>query len=347
MRQPIVYYSQNKEDLILASVFKDKKKGFYVDVGANHPTYDSVTKYFYEKGWNGINIDPIRNFYNLLQLDRPRDININSGVSNENGKLSLREYSSEAGEGMSTFSEDLKKIYSTKKHWATTDFTDYQVKTQKLSEIFNKCQATSIDFMKIDVEGFEYEVLASNNWKKYRPKIICIESNHIVKDWRPILKQNYYELFFKDGLNNYYFDKQLSPSFEYSYSEDFLMRFPETISYREYSKSTHLSNQLEFTYKLLELEGSSDSYPQHTLNSLGPKTQLRALIKALDSKFIQISTINNKVKVVKSKNPKTEAKKILQNAYIHDNSIGTLKISLSSIYIRLRPLLIKFKALII
>lgn len=343
MSKPIIYYSQNKEDLILASVFKDKKKGFYVDVGANHPTYDSVTKYFYEKGWNGMNIEPIRSFYSLLQLDRPRDININSGISDENGTLHLREYSSEAGEGMSTFSEELKQTYSTNKHWATTVFSDYEVKVQKLSQIFSENNISSIDFMKIDVEGLEYQVLRSNDWKKHRPHVICIESNHIVEDWRPILKEESYKLFFEDGLNNYYFDKMFFQDFGYSYSEDFLMIFPEAISYREYTKRASLENKLEFTNRIIELESINNSNSNQIGKNYGPKAQLRELIKSIDSKLIEISSINNKVKDIKKKEPRTKIKDTLQKAYILENSTGRLKTILSTTYTSIRPLLVKLK----
>ena len=98
-----ITYSQNREDLLLSGFFDLTKHGFYVDVGANHPIHDSVTKYFYDRGWRGINIEPNPNIYALLVEDRPRDINLQIGVSNVKGSLKLREYP--AGDGLSTFSE--------------------------------------------------------------------------------------------------------------------------------------------------------------------------------------------------------------------------------------------------
>ncbi len=69
-----ISYAQNREDIIIDAFFKGKSSGFYVDVGANHPVVDSVTKLFYQKGWNGINIEPNPRMASLLIADRPRDI---------------------------------------------------------------------------------------------------------------------------------------------------------------------------------------------------------------------------------------------------------------------------------
>lgn len=340
MSQPIVYYSQNKEDLILASIFKGQEKGFYVDVGANHPTYDSVTKYFYEKGWNGINIEPIKSFYTLLQIDRPKDTNINIGISSKNGMLNLREYFSEAGEGMSTFSDDLKKQYSSSKHWATTSFKDYEVETRMLSQVFEEEDVKSIDFMKIDVEGLEYEVINSNNWTEYRPKFICIESNHIIKDWRPILKANGYELFFNDGLNNYYFDKRNNPNFTYSYSEDLLMKYSNSVHYNKYIQNSSTQNELTYTKLLLNLLASRTLDTRLAKEPKGPKYHLRELIKSLDQKAVEIKLITIRNKEIKRMSASSSFKQRLKKAYIQDHKVRISRSLPSSVYIVVRPIII-------
>src|SRR3989338_356894 len=87
-----ITYAQNREDLILAAFLDGVKKGFYVDIGAAHPVIDSVTKYFYERGWSGFNIEPIKRQYELFEKQRKRDINLNCGVGAEEATLVLREY---------------------------------------------------------------------------------------------------------------------------------------------------------------------------------------------------------------------------------------------------------------
>jgi hypothetical protein len=82
------------------------------------------------------------------------------------------------------------------------------VPVETLSNIFSAHKVTAIQFLKVDVEGFEYEVLEGNDWSKYRPEIICIESNHIVKDWHGLLEKNGYKKAFFDGLNEYFVSKE-------------------------------------------------------------------------------------------------------------------------------------------
>src|SRR5690349_21423386 len=87
-----ISYAQNREDIILSGFFKNLKKGFYVDVGANHPDTLSITKIFYDQGWSGVNLEPNRELYNLIAQARPRDINLNIGAADTKGELTLREY---------------------------------------------------------------------------------------------------------------------------------------------------------------------------------------------------------------------------------------------------------------
>lgn len=204
----IVSYAQNREDILLEAFFPEVKEGFYVDVGANHPVNDSVTKRFYDKGWRGINIEPNKKLWQLLRNDRPRDINLQLGVSNKNGEFLFREYKNH---GLSTFSSDMKASYEKSKQpeAGTQEFLEYKVPVTMLREIFDDhVKGRPIHFLKIDIEGYEYEALEANDWKKYRPMMICIESNHIVRDWRPLLKKHGYEKVFFDGLNDYYLAKE-------------------------------------------------------------------------------------------------------------------------------------------
>lgn len=202
MTQYTITYAQNREDVLLNGFFKKETKGFYVDVGASDPRLFSVTRKFYEEGWRGINIEPNKALFDLLEVDRPEDINLNIGVADKNGSLTLREYPD--GDGLSTFSPSIKQLYTEHTTYETNHFKDYEVPVRTLQSIFEQNQVKTIHFMKVDVEGFEYEVLAGNDWDTYRPLVLCIESEHIVKDWRPMLQKNNYTRVFFDGLNEYY-----------------------------------------------------------------------------------------------------------------------------------------------
>lgn len=213
----VVSYSQNREDVLIDAFFKDVKKGFYVDIGANHPVEDSVTKYFYDRGWRGINVEPNPRFFKLLEQKRPRDINVKAGISDKSGKLVLREYEGWHA-GLSTFSNDMKK-----ENEGIADYRDVEVDVVTLKELFVDKKVDKINFLKIDVEGYEYNVLAGNDWKKYRPELICIEANHTFKDWKSLLEKANYKMVFFDGLNEYYLSEEaMHREKEFSYAESII-----------------------------------------------------------------------------------------------------------------------------
>lgn len=163
-------FSQNGEDILIDSLLGNKKSGFYIDVGAYSPSRLSNTKRFYLRGWKGINIEPdpnkIKKFYNL----RPRDINLNLGIANKSGKLKYFKFEPET---LSTFSTSAAKDYKSQgfKLVGTS-----KIQVLKLAGVLESHSGgKDIDFMSVDVEGYDYEVLKSNNWKKFKPKLICVE----------------------------------------------------------------------------------------------------------------------------------------------------------------------------
>jgi FkbM family methyltransferase len=203
MKDPklITSYAQYNEDIILLALLHDVKEGFYIDVGANYPIIDSVTKLFYEKGWHGINIEPVKSLYEQIVEDRPRDINLNCGAGSKNDKITFREFIDIPGH--STF--ELKKIDA---HNKKLKYKDYEVEIKPLKQIFNENRVSKINFLKIDVEGFEKQVIEGNDWEKYRPEVICIEANHAEGGWQSTFAKLNYKLFISDGLNEYYVANQ-------------------------------------------------------------------------------------------------------------------------------------------
>lgn len=202
MADRLISSAQNREDLYLYALIGHISKGFYVDVGANHADLHSVTKLYYDKGWQGINIEPNPILYKQLQQKRRRDINLNIGVSDRNGKLSFRTYPNQ--DGLSTFSDVIKKLHEDDGY----EYEDSDVQVKTLSSILKAQKVTQIDFMKIDVEGYEVEVIQGGDWEKYRPKVVVVEAT-VRHQLDPLMKKLEYRLEFFDGLNNYYVDNRL------------------------------------------------------------------------------------------------------------------------------------------
>lgn len=287
-------YAQNREDIILAAFFRPEESGFYVDVGANHPVHDSVTNYFYERGWHGINIEPNKRLYKALIKARPHDINLQIGVANKAGKLKIREYE-ERYDGLSTFSE-----LQQKERDGSIEYIDRIVEVRTLAEILKEQNIKNISFMKVDVEGFEYEVLKGNDWNNYRPQVICIEANHIRRDWRPLLKKYGYSLVFFDGLNEYYLSKEAEWRGEYfSYVKGIIGR--NVIPYSLFESFQDFSREHEFLKRENEKKGSeieAAKFEVHRLNQELAELQrvvplMKRLLKSLDrAARIRIERLN-------------------------------------------------------
>jgi FkbM family methyltransferase len=200
--EAVITYAQYNEDIILRALLGSVKKGYYIDVGANHPVIDSVTKYFYDEGWSGINIEPIPRLHKEFVKDRKRDVNLQCGLGDKHGELMLREYIDRPGH--STFDAKRKNEQE-----GSLESIDYIVPVITLNEVFDKyVKGERVDFIKIDVEGFESNVVKGNNWDENRPIVICIETNHSDRSWERIIKGCGYNLFIGDGLNEYYIAKE-------------------------------------------------------------------------------------------------------------------------------------------
>ena len=165
-------YSQEGEDMILRRLFEKQKTGFYVDVGAHHPKRFSNTFFFYKKGWRGINIDAMPNSMSLFNKIRPRDINLEIPISDKKQKLKYYMFNEAA---LNCFSKELAEKRNGKYDYKI--ISEKEMETSTLEEILEKHLPydQEIDFMSIDVEGLDLQVLKSNNWRLFRPKIVLME----------------------------------------------------------------------------------------------------------------------------------------------------------------------------
>lgn len=201
-------YSQEGEDMILHRFFEFTKKGVYVDVGAHHPFRFSNTAFFYRKGWSGINIDPLPKAAPLFKKYRKRDINIQKGISLKEEQLVYYAFNEPA---YNTFNEAKADEY-VKAGLVSPDVQKIKIDTVPLRKILdeNLAPGTKIDFLTIDTEGLEMEVLQSNNWDKYQPSIIILEAHtievekHIGSELNLFMKKLNYVLVGKSYYSYFY-----------------------------------------------------------------------------------------------------------------------------------------------
>lgn len=165
-------YSQYGEDMILKTVFEHKKKGFYVDVGAHHPKRCSNTYFFYKRGWSGINIDAMPGSMELFKKIRPRDINLETAIAKDKKEMTFFIFSDPL---FNSFDEELSRRRNNKRTCRIVK--EQKITTKTLAEILieNFPDGQKINFLSIDVEGLDLEVLYSNNWHLFRPEYILIE----------------------------------------------------------------------------------------------------------------------------------------------------------------------------
>ncbi len=166
-------YSQEGEDKILDRLLESKKTGFYVDVGAFHPSRFSNTYCFYLRGWRGINIDATPGNMRAFNKLRSRDINLELAISNSSKKMTYYSFNEPALNG---FDKRLSLQRNKLKEYRIV--SKRKIKPVFLSDILDEYLpgGQEIDFMNIDAEGWDYKVLRSNNWTKYKPKVILIEN---------------------------------------------------------------------------------------------------------------------------------------------------------------------------
>lgn len=203
-------YSQEGEDMILRRIFEMKKTGFYVDVGAYHPKLFSNTYLFYKEGWRGINIEPNPAGIRLFEEQRKLDINLAVGVSDVPSERIYYMFNEPA---LNTFEESIANMPSrTEGQYHLIGETTVNVR--RLDNILEEYlpKKKNIDFISIDVEGHELNVIRSNDWGKYRPHCLLVEvltasiPAIMQSDLHKTMTQNNYTLYAKTANTLFYLD---------------------------------------------------------------------------------------------------------------------------------------------
>lgn len=212
-----ISYAQNFEDVMLWRALKHISGGFYIDVGANDPSIDSVTRAFYERGWHGINIEPLPSHTADLRAQRERDINLQCAAGAESGELALWECDVR---GWATASQEVIAQHAANGHEGRFQ----KVPVRRLAEICEEFVSGDIHFLKIDVEGFEVSVIRGMDFSRFRPWILIIEATkpnsttEANDEWESIVLGAGYLLAYCDGLNRFYVADEhleLLPAFKY------------------------------------------------------------------------------------------------------------------------------------
>ena len=162
-------YSMDGEDVVISNYFKNKEKGFYIDIGCYHPIHRNNTFLLFKKGWQGMNVD-IHDFsIELFNYARPKDLNYNFAVSNKNEKVKM------------FFQKELSQLSTIDQNQAKKAFQgtikEKEIQAYTLNEIlnFSKLNNKKIDLLDIDVEAVDLKVLQGLSFEKFKPELICIE----------------------------------------------------------------------------------------------------------------------------------------------------------------------------
>jgi len=196
-------YSQFQEDLLIDMLLNNQQTGFYVDIGANDPFYGSNTQRFYSRGWRGINIEPNLEAYKRINENRLNDINLNIAVSENTGDLTFYLIGNDSSISTLDYPQAIKMA-----KMLNLEITYTSVKVMPLSEVLDTyLDNKHIDFMSVDAEGRDLAILKSNDWDKYKPKIVMVNSGIDSSKIIMFMDQHNYLYIFSNHVNALFVDK--------------------------------------------------------------------------------------------------------------------------------------------
>ena len=211
---PFISYAQNREDVVLFRALGHVPSGRYVEVGANHPTQDSATRAFYDRGWSGLTVEPVPYFADLHREERPRDTLVQAAVTDQDqGEVTLHVV---PGTGLSTIVDAVSDQHAAA-GIASEELSVPAIRLDALLADQGWSEDDDIHFLLVDVEGAEQAVLRSIDLRRWRPWVLVIEatkpnstaSTH--GEWEDGVLAAGYEYCLFDGLSRYYVAKEHAP----------------------------------------------------------------------------------------------------------------------------------------
>lgn len=199
-----ISYAQNLEDYHLDLVFGDQQTGTYIDVGGGHPVADNVSFWFYLKGWRGLIVEPQEKLAALYAGVRPRDHTVSCLAGRKEGEIEFHVVDKLHG-----FSTTVRENAAGASRFGA-GFATILKPVRTLTQLAAEAGLTSVDFLKIDVEGAEADVLAGIDFARLRPRLVLVEaivpgSMEAAWDaWEPFLSKAGYRFAFFDNLNRFY-----------------------------------------------------------------------------------------------------------------------------------------------
>jgi FkbM family methyltransferase len=198
-----VSYAQNFEDVMLWRALKHVAQGCYVDIGAQHPLVDSVSQAFYQHGWRGVHVEPVSHYASLLRADRPDETVLQVALGAQEGVIELNVI---ADTGLSTAVAEYAQLHQQHGFATRTELVPVLTMRTALQSLAGK----QVHWLKIDVEGFEEQVLRGWDSSVLRPWILVVEATVPTSEevrfahWEPLVAAAGYHFAYFDGLNRFY-----------------------------------------------------------------------------------------------------------------------------------------------
>jgi FkbM family methyltransferase len=211
MAKPTISYAQRFEDLYLMRCFGGRSDGFYIDIGSGHPVYDNASFAFYLEGWHGVTVEPNSKLARLSTAIRPRDRHVEALIGATGGEAMF--YLVEDFHGLSTMIEAHARA-AHQQFGKSSQAVAMPVMT--LKELCRQHAPPVFEFLKVDVEGAEQEVLLNGDWQSFRPKVVVVEAlapytlAPAWPAWEPFLAKHGYRYVWFDSLNRYYLAEEAS-----------------------------------------------------------------------------------------------------------------------------------------